>query len=551
MKYKSLPLLLVLLVSLAVVPDATATAPLETLLPADTYVALVIEDVPGFLAAWPETPWGKLWADTNTRNAMNPFLEEMNESEDKVAVCLELLNTISGQAALVAPDLSQMLSDGNIGGSWALVAEFSDEGISLIKELTEDTNNDLGEDLYLESGDGATVIGKPKEYVVELKKMIWQKSGSKLSDTATIKKMRERNPKTDAYIYFNLEFLSRAFDHLAGKKMPAEPDANMMGITSEGVLNALALDALDGAYVTTQQLPRETVMDMGILIREIRGITKLMASPPGPCAKPAFIPEDVLMVSVTRMSFPDIWAGLLDMTETMSPGVGEMLETQLQQISMSMGVDVEKDILENFGNDFFSAYLSRPNRTSGEEMDQVMGITVNDSEALQNAMDTIMGSFGGSANPGMMTEEYSGTTIHYQPGDEEEGFAYALTDEYLVVGIGSIHGVKTLLKGMDQTRGKSIWDRKDLKPLFAELPRDAYSVGYTDMSALARIWFDSALKMEAMDNPGPEDSDLQKLAEWKKNLDWMSFSKFFGPMMSASTQNDDGFYSTLRMIHPE
>jgi hypothetical protein len=548
--------LVVSLVLAALLPAPLAAAPrLETVLGGDMDLLVLIEDAAAMRAGWAASPWGDMWRDPafgpvadSVRVALNKSLGENGETR-----LGEILDLLHGQVAL-----SLNIEPPEMGGaptlSWALLAGFQDEaGLETLRSvidgirgegtLDEDTETvdgvsvrtrlgESGEQETWAYADGIGIVGHPAAAVKNLVAAVAGKgTGPRLAATTGYMSMTKEAPKADVSFLIHFANLSRLVTRLMERGMENNPNTGMMGLTPEGMSRALALDAIDALYMTWDDEETESVLHSGVLYHGTDGILGLMSYLPGPCLRPQFIPQTAVMASTTRMSIPVMYTGLMNMLQALNPGIAMMAKAQLQQLTMSYGLDLEKDLLDNLGENSFWAYLPAPD--SGPTPDQVFGIEVKDPDAINNALTAIKTTMGATGEPEPV-DRVGDTAIYSLSAPEAEGSVYyALNGKYLFICRGSSESLAAILRGVGKP-GPSIWDRKDLKPYFDRLPKNPSGLTYYDLGSLFRM---TATAVEEKQQRSSEFPDMSIV------------SRYFGALVGGEYKTDAGMQGVAYVPH--
>jgi hypothetical protein len=549
-------LVLVLLVA-AVLPAPAPAAPrLETVLGADMDFLFLVEDIGAMRAEWSTSALGGLWHDPafgsmadSARTALSKALGENGEAEMG-----EILDLLQGQVAL-----SMNLEPGEMGGkpsvSWTFMAGFADEaGFSslsaaatrirdegTLEESTETVDGVTVRTRLSETGDeeswayvdGIGIVGHPADAVKTIITGLKGKApGPRLAAAPGYVSMQKQAPRADVAFLIHFAGLSRLLTRIMEQGMEENPNASMMGLTGEGVSQALALDAIDALYMTWDEEETESVLHSGLLFHGDEGIVGLLSYLPGPCLRPEFIPQNALMASSSRMSFPAMYAGLMKMLEALNPGIAMMAQAQLQQLTMSYGLDLEKDLLAGLGEDSFWAYL--PAEGDAPMPDQVFGIAIKNSDQITNVLAAVKATMGAVEEPEPVGRVGDTAILSLAAPEAEGELYYAVTDTYLFVCRGSSESLVTILEGMRKP-GPSIWTRKDLKPYFDRLPKNPSGLTYYDLGSLFRTTMAAMEKREDLDQAGVPDMSV--------------VSRHFGALVGGEYKTDEGMLGIAYLRH--
>lgn len=543
--------------------------PVEEILPADTDFVILIEDVPAFMEHWEASPWAQIWEDPG----FSPLFDVLKDDKTgKARWNLEdpslssLLEAVRGEAALVSPDLGLLMDDKDgKEGPWALIGELSlsesglleildrevegedaerdVDGIQVRFRVTEDDSTGMEkETLAWAQVEETAVVGQSSSYVAEVVHSL--RSGppeAGLAGVSEWKAMKSRNPGADIYFYFNIRDIVGLVQEGMEEGMAENPQATMMGLSGTRVSEALGLDAFRVFYASCKQDDREVTLDFGMHYTPGRGLPAILGQYSGPAPRPGFIPENVLAASSARYDYSKAWDAFLDVIDAINPDIAGMLRAQLQQVSMNLGMDLEQDVIRNLGDETFSAYF--PAGENAMEADQVFGITIRDPERLQSAIDGLLTKMGTDAET-VQTRMLGKATVYTVTGPGAEmGKTFSLTvyKGRLVVGVGSPDALAPMLRSMDKP-GPSVWERKDLTPLFARLPRDASSVGYYDMGSFLQTAVGT--QMDHLKEKDPDSPAVEDMSE----VDWERLSRYFGPMVAATVQTDQGMFGKGYLI---
>ena len=582
---------------------------LEDVLSSDAGILVMIEDMPRFQASWPDTPLGQAWEDPTIKRFLAPMRETMEierwEEMTREATGYELeeiLESFRGQVALVVHDVEGFLADdaagpidaaviADIGDNDEMFANLLAKDLELTREESEDTQiveieeEFKGETLHVRQGvseegteeregwavvDGFLIFGEPTSLLRDTVTRIKEGAASPLSETPAFRKIRKRSPEWDTLIYINfgafLPMIESGFigevavAPTEGEEAPAPPSP--VDFDSEAMFNAMALDRIEAAYLATHVGEGSTDIDFGVAFEENTGLMKVLAYGPGPVRLPEFVPENAIEASVSNFSIARAWQALVEMFEAGDPDFAAMFKTQLQQITEMTGVDIEKSVMSSLGDDVITVTFARPPKNPGdppslEFVDELFGIAVADHQTLEMALGQLR-----TLMAGLMVafdeQEYLGTPIWSitTPGgttEDEQTFAYTLTDSHLFFSTGSLSGLRSVLALMENP-GRSLWKRTEVKNALKSFQfRNASALSYTHfpslvMEVMGGLIMTQQLTVE-VPGEGEEEAEDGRMVDPEAMPSIGVLEKYFGIAVGSASKDDGGFYSTLRVLH--
>jgi hypothetical protein len=444
--------------ALALAVTAAAADPagpnrLIPLLPAESEVVFLIEDIPEFLVSWPSTPLGRTWNDPAVKRFLAPMRDDMELDRWEEIVregtgyeLSEILDSFTGPAAVVILSTKEMMESEEAGAEPPMLAlaEIGGDG-EILRELLavdlESSQEEAEEGLQIEpaeeefrgetlhfwreiTADGETetnfwaivdniaVFAGSKDLLHRTVSGIKEDSGgASLESNQSFQSIRTRFSPYDVLLYLNVaEFVPALMESIREEERKQREAAgetakppNPLGITNEAVYEALGLDALHGVTFAYRLGEETSRIDLGITYDEAPGIVRIMeAYRPGPVELPQFIPDDVLDASISNFSFPMTWKAVREILQRMSPQLDGMMEMQLAQLKMNTGIDIEGSLLSSLGERFVDASFRKPAAGPGGgdtigEPDQLFGIALADHQGLELVLElakNMAGPFG-------------------------------------------------------------------------------------------------------------------------------------------------------------
>ena len=579
---------------------SVATPELGQLVPLGEALFVAIEDMPKMREEFGRTALGLTWEEPELAQFFAPFRENPKFSEmleklkaETGRTPSELLDFITGDLLLTVPASSFKLTSQKGDADALLLIEVGEnEGKILelitqqqakiqaagpVLETTEDYN---GVTLYLvkprdEQAGAATPaegeLQQPEQTMVwALHEGRWfiatQRSlvtgaldalatgglSESLAGSAAYAALRggEQSGRPGYAMRLNFKALYPAL--IASIEAARDPQQapNPMGLDPLNIINALGLDALD-AFSATGRIEEDGAMRgvFSITYTEARGVVNLLAYRDGPVAKPDWVPANWINVSTQNFSLADVYTELEGILDRVSPMVAGMALGQVRAFDRQLKIDLKRDLVGNLGPAMVSA-VAMPSGASVEkpvpydEMEQFFAFALADSAAFERTLDALKGRFfPAAAGPLIETRDYLERKIHVmtpQAGAPEgaKGFAYAITDGWFLVSVGSATPVETAIQGMAKPDAASaFWARPDMRAGFEEMPASAVSVQATDLRVLLASLCALAVKTQATsENAETRFVDPEALPGSEV------FSRHLGPVFGYGERRADGLY---------
>jgi hypothetical protein len=407
---------LTLSVAIALTPvTAQDRPPLESIVPSDTAMLMLIDEMPAFLETWPKTPLGEAWNDPAVKRFLAPLRESMEiERLDEMTRettghdLTEILDGLTGQLLVIVNDAGAILDEGeDVIPDIAVIAEIGDhqamfrdlmardleqmieeaeEGEQIVEieeefqgqtlHIRRSVSSERTEDLdaWAIAGD-VMILAEPASLLKETVGNLKDGAAAPISETAAFRKMRARTPESDLLIYVNAEpflplieeALKKSFSQGGGGPPAATADTegaepatpSPFQVDPQAMYDALGLDVLEGLYISTRVGEGATDVDFGLSYSGDEGILKVLAYAPGPVQLLEFVPEDVIEASVTNFDFSEAWQALRELLESASPEMAAQFSAQLQQMTQVTGIDLEKSLISSLGDNMVAMTFTR------------------------------------------------------------------------------------------------------------------------------------------------------------------------------------------------
>ena len=540
---------------------ASGKTTIPTLLPERTGFLLLVHDVSHFRTHIGETPLGRMWNEPSRNDANGSgFIASRIQVQTGLSLPA-ILSRFDDEAALVTPDLNSVFGAPEDKEDWALVAlTKSDAPWLLLGKDVESANKSLGKvrSTKLAGQNMRVFVSAKKESTLAwtwagglgvlassphvLREMLSARQAPSHLDMTENWRSLERNASGgDLTVYANLEGVQALINRRVSGG-GADTLGAMAGIMPREVMKALGLEAFRAVRMTVSLLADEAQVDAGVIVRDEPGLARLFAYQPGPIERPSFIPSDAIFAHASRFRISDFWNACMEMMDQVSPGVSYLARGQMEQMAEADGLDFEQDILANFGEESFVAYLPStraPVDTAGE-FDQLSGVKIKNAVKAQKTMAALVDwttSFGGDDESAPSKREASaetrtikGVEVTFQEfgtAEKPSTLSYAIVDSTLLVAKGEKDILERALEARE--RGKSIWARSDLAPLLDSIPREAASVS---------CWEPAAFRQQLESTSKLKDESRQVAKMLLLGL---------GPSIAYTLKTPEGYFSRVRL----
>ena len=593
---KRLPVLW-LLALLPLSGAAGKTVAFEQVVPDDVNLLVVLE-AEALISGWSALPLVELWNDPQLQGFVAPFRSslETNEWSESVEATTgrsveDTLGLFTDKVVLGMTDLPAMIAAGDDAweaGGFFLLAAVKEGADDLWQKLADprfgpaeseiDENAEYsveteeldGVELHVwqtitedgvEDGEGwavvdnMLVVARPRALLRRLVAAVQSGADdSPLAESAAFTIMRGDLDGSDLLIYTDLRAALAAMESAIAAD-PPEP--NPMGITPEDIIEALGLRDLEAAYMSVRVTAQPTRIDYGIVYKKPSGLLQMFAMQPGVDARPSLVPAAALGASVGNFDWMQMWTALHDIAERISPPLVGMADAQIQQLGAGLEIDLVKAILGNFGKEMVS--VNFPAESDGPDadnaaavMNSLVAISVADRQSVELGIEALQ-SLAGPGVELFETSEYLGTDIHVSqpfpggPGPDSSVMAYALTDGWLLLGLGSAEPVRQALAQIANP-GRTFWESPQVRAGLAQLPPGAGLVGYADMATQFAGLLDGVLAAQGMAAEEGDDEDAMFDASARPDAEL--FARYFGAAVSGAYKNNRSLRFTVLLLPP-
>jgi hypothetical protein len=624
-----------LLGSLASLRSAT---PVNRLVEANAVFFVTLDD-PGTLHKnWANSPFGRTWNDPQMVKFLAPIREVIKIDEwdercrSETGKGIDELVSGFGSMLFAVQDLSAAIADetGKTPPAMLLALELRANRDVVLKMIEKDrektrrtelTEEFQGESLHIETADagkagaqavcwviaGDVLLLSTDKHTVQQAVADYKRGGaeSPYIETDQFKAEVKRLPDAQIRVHLDVEHLMPLVMAMIART-PAAKNPTTPGVNAETIVKALGLDALRTVSIDTRIGEQDSLMAFGVTYGLLHGLTRVFSCyGDGPPPEPTFLSGNWTSVSAARFRLAELYAVIEETVHGMGPDIDAKFQDGVGNLNKRTGIDLKRDLFGKIGDEIYTAARFDDAGTGGAApaSRQLMVFSVRDPKAFEATLETLKTGLLGPAAPQMFrSHEYLGTKIQSMVNPRTPGaaqnpgpygapgsvanpvFSFAVTERYLVLGIGGEDLVETAIHNM-QSPQPSFWSRPEVKTALARLPDGAISYSYLNMSKLVPVYlnlFTQAMQMGQVrvkdgrltiapavprtrpkaGGPGngpadepvmpkpPEDTGKFPLDLSQKPAD-DDIARYWGPVVTANYRDATGFYGVARMDHSQ
>lgn len=575
----------------------------ESLLPIDTQAVMIMRNLPALSKKFNESAWRKIFDDKKFQQYFAPMIKEFNreagedftemqkEMERVFGMPMgELFGMMQGDVSIgisgITPDMIEKIDRGNeMPFSMIMTIDvgqhadkFKQAMLHAVKVGNEEAaanggkvprqeiKDYLGAEVHLYSapeGDNDdvtvawTVTGKHFVAAINadgiypvVKRLSQNNAEGALSSHRGFQQFAQQSAKHDILMYANLKDIMSTIMDALDREAQGDPNEDFNPMSPTMIMKAMGLDQLDDLTMSVGLDQDSTITDLSINYREKIGLMKVLSIGPEEARQPKFIPDDVVSAAVLVFHIDEAWKGIMEIAAGINPIFPVMVQQQLAQMKQQMGVDIEKDIVNNIGPELIviegkpvaNEQPGGPNNPlqalAGSDSALIL-IEMKDRQRFMNAMNTMMAQ--GGVDQLMQKREYLGADIYtFNNGAVEMSIAYM--DRHFVVSVNSTKTLEALIIKM-RRGGKSIWEREDVARALKTLPPRACALSVQDLPVMLKQLSDMFSLMQEFD----ADAEVVN-PQHKPTIE--DFRKYFGVVVGANYHTNGKLRAVSRIVHP-
>ncbi|MEZ5277304.1 MAG: DUF3352 domain-containing protein [Opitutaceae bacterium] len=570
---------------------------LTGVLPAETAVILRVRSVPEVREQWSHNPLAQTWAEPEVQDFFSPAIERFREEHDGGLTELirsetgltfsELLDLLPGEVLLAVLDLEQLLDEDAVEAPIVVLAELGEDTSkmeSLLARLLDEDEQVREEEFQGETlriveslsdeDDGPTpsvtwslvdrvlILGAAKAAVQQVIDNLKRGGATdSLAASSGFEAIRQESPDGQVSLMLNFQAIVPSIvsglNRAEAERDSAGPSAlAALGLTPEGLIQAFGLHHLTWAYGILEMGETSTRAVSGLKWTERPDLMRLLAYGAPPAPRPEYIPDTWVSVSTARFSLSDAYQGLKDILRNLSPALSALLEMRSAEINQALGIDIERDLIGNFGDQIVQAEtLIEPGAegASPSPTNQFFSVSIHDADTARRMIDAVMAMAPGLSEA-ITSREYLGETIYslVPPSlpdmPRPSGFSYAITSRAIFFGVGNSSMVETAIQGLGGA-SNPIWSSPKVVEALSRLPSGESVIAYQDTKQMIVAVVNILIQAAGRFNRSDEEGEAEPLFDPSARPSAEIMSRHWGPMSSAIYFDPDGVRSVGYLIH--
>lgn len=566
----SLRLALLLVILLTTGTGQAAVDDLTDIVPAGAPMVAYVADVQGSMDHWDASPMGRLWKDPQVVAFFAPLRGELEISKWDEMVQQETGRSIDEIKAMLIGDLVFYVEDFQIsleegaedadfklamavavGDNAAEIermildqeqkiadkaADHPDEdGTEIRHETREFRGIDLhiettyeNDDVTLEAGwaivDGVWAIATPAETLERAVAGVLDGGlDSTVRSGANFETVSKHIRSADSWFFMDIDPWMPTVRALTDEGLDAAAEAGSpFPVDPAALIDSLGIEAMQAVFATFEFDKETMIMDFGATYTEDRGLTKLLAYGPGEAPRSSYIPVDSDNFSTGTYDFAGAWSALVGIVNGINPALMGFASMQLESSLQEAGIelDLKRDLLDNLTGEI--ATIQNLGEITGDTLinanlaqDQVIILGIQQREALENVIEGIK-TLVGQGSEFFSQREFENHAIFTLDLSQAEGeapgqkTAYVVTDEHLLISIGSSATLEKVLLKMESS-GVSVWKQPKVRRAVGLLPDGALAIQYQDVAAVGDFIFHAIALVDNID--ATEDGDVDQICD--------------------------------------
>lgn len=345
------------------------------------------------------------------------------------------------------------------------------------------------------------ILSGGEEHVEETILRIQGKSKAPtLSESVQYQDAFDAIEKGQARAFINFKKLISFFEQIQNMPNFKFPE-NPLGITFDGLINGLGLKGLDHFAMQIDFEDHEFSIAQGLFMNEREGLLAFLNPVGSNVELYDFCPANAIGVSTFRLDFAEMWTTVEKTLARVSPGLGLLLNSQIQAFEDQAKLSFRKDLFGSLGDE--GASFSYLNLSASGEVDlsnpssALYAISLKDPELFDRTLRSLLDA----VSPGsdlFQEREHQGVLVRSMRGQGGgTSLSYALKDRWLLLSMGEERYLNQLINRMKGAKS-SLWKQSHIQKALKEMPTDVRQLDYANFRKI--IPFFSSVPFSILSN---------------------------------------------------
>lgn len=592
---------------------------LLSLVPADAPFVVSIRDFPEVRKKWETTPLGRTWAEPSVQKFLAPLVAKLETEELQEGMGLKFEDVVGMARGPVVLAITRFdVPPPETGPEGETIEQEPDVGVAFLVHLG-DAEADARKLLAAGAARGKSTTEESEFLGVKLHRVVvledededepaeemeegeepeeekpdefwWAITGGDLFATegrATMEAViaaavrggpaesvangeemtnlrRRLGADEDLAIVVNIDPLARLLQERVAQMPPAE--GNPMAPQPQELVAALRPDAFTGLYAGTLIGTTETRTVSALLIRENVGLATLVTAEGRP-PELAWIPAEMPVATAMTFDLGGFFDRLVEIIGSVNAVYSGMIQGQLANFKQRQKIDIRGDFLGNLGSAIYSANSFRvggasESRQDALQLEDLYIFSLKDTARFTDVVEKLKALQPGEGKLFEPTE-FDGVTIHTattalpaQEGQPERRISYAIAGGHLLLSVGTPEPIRMCLRKM-KAGGRGFWDQPKVRAALREVPADATSYSYGDLSRvvppvlrLVRQMVVDADEKRAAEKDDEDGESGERMVDPSVELNYAAIGRLWGGATTWTVRDGEGLFQIQDIEHP-
>ena len=312
---------------------------------------------------------------------------------------------------------------------------------------------------------------------------------------------------------------------------------NPLGITFDSLIDGLGLKGLDHFAMQIDFEDHEFSVAQGLFMNERQGLLAFLKPVGSNAELYDFCPANAFGVSTFRLDFAEMWTTVEKTLARVSPGLGLLLNSQMQAFEDQAKLSLRKDLFGSLGDE--GASFSYLNLSASGEVDfnkpssALYAISLKDPELFDRTLRSLLNA----VSPGsdlFQERDHQGVLVRSMRGlGGASSLSYAIKDRWLLLSMGEERYLNQLINRMKGAKS-SLWKQAHIQKALKEMPMDVRQLDYANFRKI--MPFFSSIPFSALSDAYDIDIDADDFGDFP----------FF--MLLVSQDHEDGLISKGKLF---